>query len=336
MSFRADSPYFHTNRVIALSQTVPPPAVAPSAAKERADRPFLYAYLVSAAHSGSTLIGCLMQAHPEISSPGEFSTPFLPTIRCSCGTPYTECSFWRNWEAKAQDEGLLFDLPNPAFNCGDRPGGLLGRLAYYQFPFRWVNRSRDFLFGPLGHRRQLEAVRRSARLGEILCRIEGTRVFLDISKNPLQIPFLSRLPDVNVKVISLVRDGRGVICSLMKHYKQTREQAVGAWLWSCRNQERVVAQCVDPARVFRLRLEDLCREPARYRSELFRFLGVDDAVELDFSDLTKRHILANTMRLKFTGEVRLDEAWKTTLTKEDLAFFERHGGRRNRMNGYEA
>lgn len=46
-----------------------------------------YVYLQSVEHSGSTLIACLVDAHPEVTGVGEFGTPFSPQGNCSCGAP---------------------------------------------------------------------------------------------------------------------------------------------------------------------------------------------------------------------------------------------------------
>jgi hypothetical protein len=46
------------------------------------------------------------------------------------------------------------------------------------------------------------------------------------------------------------------------------------------------------------------------------------------------HVVGNGMRLDATREVRLDERWKTALTSEDLAMFERVSGVYNRQLGY--
>jgi hypothetical protein len=67
---------------------------------------------------------------------------------------------------------------------------------------------------------------------------------------------------------------------------------------------------------------------------LFRFIGVNDQVELDFADKSRFHILGNRMRHQFTGEVRTDQAWKTKLTLEQLSYFQARAGWMNRHYGY--
>ncbi len=47
------------------------------------------------------------------------------------------------------------------------------------------------------------------------------------------------------------------------------------------------------------------------------------------------HVLGNSIRLESQQEIRLDDRWKTSLSRQDLAEFERIAGRRNRSYGYE-
>ena len=85
-----------------------------------------------------------------------------------------------------------------------------------------------------------------------------------------------------------------------------------------------------------LQYEQLCKQPEATMRELSgEFLGLDpDRVVLDFRAKTQ-HILGNEMRLKSGSDIRLDERWRTTLTKEDLAVFEEVAGDINRKYGYE-
>ena len=68
---------------------------------------------------------------------------------------------------------------------------------------------------------------------------------------------------------------------------------------------------------------------------LCEFLGLDpERVVLDFrsADL---HVFGNSMRLESQREIRLDDRWKTDLSRQDLAEFQRLAGRENRSYGYE-
>lgn len=298
---------------------------------------FRYVYLCSAAHSGSTLIAFLLGAHPSVSTVGEYGANFAG--RCSCGVPsLVQCPLWQKWASKACEAG--FELPIGKLNINLEPrqsNGMIERLFYYQAPWGFVNRLRNLAYQirSSSHRRASDAIQRSVQLARILCRMHATSVFLDTTKNPLQIRFLAQYLGSRLKVISLVRDGRGVLGSLMEKEKLSREQAVDAWLWSNRNLDRAVAHYLLPQNVFRIRLEDLARDSGQTCQALFGFLGVDEKSSLDWSDRSEFHIIGNSMRHHFSGEVRLDESWRSKLSKADLAYFYKRAGWLNRRYGYE-
>lgn len=302
------------------------------------ERAFAYAYLVSAPHSGSTLLACLLGAHPEISSVGEFGSDWSKEeLLCSCGVGYLECSFWREWMELARREGIDFDVAKPDLNLEPRPqAGFVESLFYHLFPFKLQDWLRDLLYIP-GTALQSEArrrVERGVRLARLLCETQGTRVFFDSTKNAMQIRFLAGQRGLRLKVVSLIRDGRGVMCSLMKHYGTSPEAAIDNWLWSIRNQERAVAHYMKSVDVLQIRLEDLCRDPELQMRRLFEFLDVSPAAQLDYSDTSTRHVTGNTMRLKFDGVIRADESWRTKLTSTQLQLFASRAGRINRRYGY--
>ena len=307
--------------------------------QHRINNPLNYVYLTSVEHSGSTLISFLLGAHPKISTVGEFATDFPKNALCSCNEKYERCSFWADWAARAQTENIYFDVGNLGINMKPEHGkGFFEDLFYYQFPWKVLDAIREliFLFNANRRRKAFHAVDRSLRLARILCEKEGTNTFLDTTKNPLQIRFLSRHPGINLKVIALVRDGRAVMNSLLiKEKIYTPESAIAAWLYGNRNLERAVSHYISPQDVFRLRLEDLCNDPDVTLKSLFRFLNVDHNVKLDFSDRSRFHIVGNYMRHTFNGEVRRpDESWKRQLSPENLALFYAKASKINKKYGY--
>jgi len=271
---------------------------------------------------------------------GEFGTPFPKRGKCSCGSLYQDCVFWQKWAELAAENSMPFDLGNFDINISPDPaGGFWEDLFYYQFPLKTVDRIRDafYLVLPQRNKAAQAKIDRSVKLARILCDAEGASIFLDTTKNPLQIRFLSQHQRVDLKVICLVRDGRGVMNSLLtKEKTYTPESAVDSWLWGIRNMERTQRHYLDNSQVFFLKLEELCRQPEQKLAELLQFVGVEkDQVEFDYNQ-ANRHIVGNRMRLFFDGTIRKpDEAWRRELSKENLALFEAKAGDVNRKYGYE-
>ena len=286
-----------------------------------------YVYLTSAPHSGSTLIACLLSAHPEISSVGEFGTHFPQTNRCSCGTLYSACPFWHEWAALAGEKKVKFDIGNLEINVGPKHGSLLDSVYYYLFKAKSLNKIRDFLFDCLlpGKSRAIkEKINKSILLSKLLCEKENTRIFLDTTKNPFQIKFLARHPGVRLKVIDLKRDGRAVMCSLLTKEKvYTPKSAIDAWVWANRNLQRTIeSNYISPKNVFKLRLEDICENSENVLKQLYYFLEIAPDPVLDFSDKKRFHIVGNDIRHKFNGVIhKHDEKWRDLLSNEDLSLY---------------
>ena len=66
-----------------------------------------------------------------------------------------------------------------------------------------------------------------------------------------------------------------------------------------------------------LRYEDLCHNPGRFLDQTMDFLCVDRQDMLSKTG-AESHVLGNTMRMKFDGEIREDLTWKTTLQPEQI------------------
>jgi len=303
-----------------------------------AKRAFTYGYLCSCPRSGSTLVASLLAYHPEVSTVGEFGEPFAKKARCTCGSMLESCELWVKWEERARKEGLDFEIGNVGIALINHVQKSYWEDFYYHlFPSRLFNRARDVLFTAASHypQKAKEVIARSVRLAQILCEMEGTACFFDSSKIASQVRFLSKYSNVSLRVIGLVRDGRATMCSLMEKLGKTKEEAVRDWLWWNRTIERTIAHYANPATVFRLRLEDLCRNPSGVMDALCQFLGLNPIGSFDYRNKSKYHVLGNPTRHQFNGELRLDESWKTKLTRESLDYFRRHAGKMNRHYGYE-
>jgi hypothetical protein len=213
---------------------------------------------------------------------------------------------------------------------------LAASVFYYHLPWRIADRVRDSF---LRTNRRLwsearRAIDRSYHLAKILCDAENTRLFFDSTKNGYQIKFLASDPRIDLKVVALVRDGRGVMSSMIRRENWTPERAVRGWVRSWQMIKRST-RYLPKQNVFWLRLEDLCRDPNKVIKELQVFCGIPAA--LDLADLTSvpRHIIGNQMRHSFDGKIKLDESWRDNLSEKDLALFERKAGRLNRSLGYK-
>ena len=175
---------------------------------------------------------------------------------------------------------------------------------------------------------------RNAGLIDTVCEVSGQTIIVDSSKDALRLKYLLRNPALDVQIVWLIRDGRGVA---LTYYLDEKRLAMrpAAWEWrrSIEEAQELLAH-VDRQSWTAARYEELCADPAGTLARLFNFIGVDPAAAtLDFR-ARQHHIVGNWMRLQKSSEIQLDERWKTLLTAHDLRDFDAVAGRMNRRFGY--
>jgi hypothetical protein len=319
-------------------------------------------YILAASHSGSTMLAMLLAAHPDLCTIGELklsaaSMGDVERYRCSCGQRIRECPFWSAVADEMAKSGHPFDVADARtayHSCG---GGFAHRLMrpLHRGPILEGVRDLGLRLSPAWRREVAETHRRTAALVATLCRMSGARMVVDSSKLAMQLKYLLRNPELNVKVIRLVRDGRGVALAYMDpsgfadaadpalraggtgltHPETGRPMAVAAHEWRRCNEE---AECLlarlDRRRWLQLRYEDLCSDPRVALADVFEFLGIEPRKwHPEFRSLAY-HVIGNGMRMDSTSQIRLDERWKQVLTTDDLCLFDSVAGDMNHRYGY--
>ncbi|MCC7293824.1 MAG: sulfotransferase [Phycisphaerales bacterium] len=299
-----------------------------------------FTYILAASHSGSTLLTMLLASHPEVASVGETSALLWrgksDSSTCSCGAPLDACPFWATVREGMRRRGV--DCESPDFQTDFRLPAcrLTDRVlrAEFQGPMLEAVRDACLAVSPAWRRRGPAILKANAALIEAVTELKRVRVFLDSSKEPHRLKFLMRIPSLHVKVIQLVRDGRGVAASYLKRNELPLRQACDEWRRSIVSEEHVLRR-FSSDRVLRLRYEDFCRDSADSARRIFGFLGVNPSHSIRDFHKADHHILGNRMRLSASGEIRLDEKWRSTMTPESIRVFEDMGGAINRRYGYE-
>ena len=317
-------------------------------------------YILAASHSGSTLLAMLLNGHRDVCSVGELKATNLGDVeryRCSCGTSIAECAFWRDVTAGMARRGLSFDIAHPGTHFS-RPGSAYARRLLrplHRAPFLERVRDAGLALSPTWRHFLADVQRRNTALIETLCEQTGVKIVADSSKIALRLKYLLRNLDLDVQVIRLIRDGRGVALTYTDPARfadatdprlrgggtggdrrdeiLSVRQAAHEWRRSNEEAEHLLAG-VEPHRRIEVRYEDFCRDPDGALDRLFGFLGVDPAGrQLDFRSASP-HVIGNGMRLDTTSEIRLDERWRTALGPGERAAFDEVAGDLNRRYGY--
>lgn len=295
-------------------------------------------FICSPSYSGSTLLTILLDEHPEIATLGELKASAFGDIyryECSCGQLLRECTFFRQLEAQVKvGSGLDFSVLDwrTHFVSSD----VIAR--------RLIN---PMLKGPGFELLRRIGIRTSASaqsaLAETTCRnralinatlhMNQASVFLDGSKDPIRAKYLIDTGAWDVRVILLVRDGRGVTHSYMRHEGVSMDYALEEWKKKISEMHRLASLVGTGSMV--VRYEDLCSAPLDTLNGILDFAGLTRLQQLNFPILHEnRHILGNAMRLRDIESVQVDEKWRTGLPEQDLQYFYQRAGRINEGFGY--
>ena len=287
-------------------------------------------YLAGSGRSGSTLLERTLGEMAGFVNVGELIDLFRRVAprneRCGCGQPFADCPFWAAVGAEAfggWDAGLLaatHQLQRRVARQRHLPRLLAARVA-----------GRDFR----------DAITRYgqtyARLYRAIAAQAGASYVVDASKWPVQALALARA-GLDVRVIHLVRDVRGVAHSLAKpdvarpHATAGTDvmwhvgpaSAAARWV-ACQSEADLLRRC--GIMVARLRYEDFVRQPRHSVTGALGVLAVPAAppqlahIAGGRISLGTSHGLSGNPSRFQGGEVtlRADEAWREGMPRRDRA-----------------
>ena len=294
--------------------------------------------------SGSTILDVVLGNHPDIESVGEASNLIrngwisreslrgIPKDRlrrpiCTCGkrldvlyvdTPDEACPFWasvrREWLERADGESIeSYPRLQNDFELKRRWPRLLYERRRPSAPLRSYARLTRTFF---------ESIRA----------VSGKPVIVDSTMVPIRTLALGMVPGIDLYVVHLVRDGRGVVTSLRKTFKKDvqagimwdhegrpmRKTAV-RWIVLNLASEWICTQ-LGPKRTMRLRYEDFVADP---KGALER---IGSLIELDLRDVADAASSGKPMqaghniggnRTKKSGTITLRpdaQEWRTALS----------------------
>jgi len=300
-------------------------------------------YILGCSRSGSTLLDTLLDNHTALHSCGELAylprPGWLHEVYCSCGMIGADCALWEKvvatWQAETGAASL--DAQWHAQNMFERYrsiGRLLQQRNNPSSAFNQYARYTRALFGAI------QAV-------------SDATAIVDSSKKPFRALALSMVPGIDLYVIHLVRDGRGVAWSLKKSFQKDARSGqmvdqnsenifysalhwTGVNLLSAWTRQQILRH-----RSIIVRYEDLVFKP----DETLCTIG--EVTGLDFTDLINQvkvsnrlrggsHTIAgNSMRMAREITLRPDITWRENLSAGDQRWFNFIGGWLLRRYGYE-
>ncbi len=271
--------------------------------------------------SGSTLLSHMLGAAPHMVAVGELRYVWQAGVTadelCGCGLTFSGCPFWTEVGARAFGGW-------DAVDAGEVLALEAAVLRHSRIPL---------LAAPWLVPGHAEKLRRYAELtaalyGGIL-EVSGATAVVDSTKNPPYAYFLRRAAGVDLRVIHLVRDSRGVVFSWMK--KMVRPEITSAdgayfeefsplraavrWM-ECNLAFELLRRLRTPT--VRVRYESLVGDPRRELEHAMERLGHEtDFAFLEAGELevaAQHSVRGNPMRFAHgRQQVRVDDAWRTQM-----------------------
>jgi Sulfotransferase family len=276
-------------------------------------------FLGGLGRSGTTVLARLLGGLPGVCSVGEvvnlWRQGLLENERCGCGEAFRRCQFWRRvgavafggWHTIDAQRVLalksLLDRNAPLLAASRPPSALRRGLEEYQGFY--------------------------LRLYGAVAEVSGCAVIADASKHASLALCLRHCDDLEMRVLHMVRDSRGVAYSWTKRVPRPEATRAGsvmdrfspvhsAMLWNAYNLGfELLARLRVPTLL--VRYEDLVRSPAAMLRQVAAFAGVPGGDEMlsflhgSSAELTTTHLVAgNPMRFD-TGRLALreDDAWRS-------------------------
>lgn len=307
-------------------ETVAESAGAPGAEPgRRSGRSVKVLYIAGIGRSGSTLVARALGAVEDLAAVGEvmhfFGRGLTNNELCGCGRPVRDCPLWGRVAERLEEPGP--PLPTADIERFRQRATEGGQLASLFSPLRTPS-FEEKLEAYRGHLRRLYATLR---------RVAGAGAVVDSSKNAGYARVLSATPGVDLHLVHLVRDSRGVAHSLQKRKERPgvpwtggeelldrRRPGTAALFWSAA-QLLVESLRSRSSSYLRVRYRDFVRRPA---TSLRRILRSADEFEGPWQlnhardgslDLESQHVLAGNPMREERGEIDLREdlEWRREL-----------------------
>jgi hypothetical protein len=282
-------------------------------------------YIAGMTRSGTTLLDNVLNELPGFVGVGEVRTywrAMREPRRCRCGALVSECEFWSEVGAWAERHHGPLDVDRARFLQQSHVRSLplpLARLL-------WAKESASS--------EGAEYARLMARLYTAIGAVGGADVVVDSSKGPHDAYAISKFTDLDLFVIHLVRDPRGVAYSWSRrawhpdkpggHFERLRASEV-AIRWVTRNAitEILLARRLGP-RYMRVRYEDFVADPDETIGRISAMCGarrqrlpVSDA---EIPSGRRNHSVGGNPGQLTTGPVRIrpDHEWRERMGRRPM------------------
>ena len=319
------------------------------AASITAQDPIRVIYVMGAGRSGSTALEAMLGDHDDVVAVGEMSTIFSErwkeVCHCSCGKLSVQCDLWRDVQQRFCEITGLKSFQDHWTQHEYYEEFVPRQLGIPQ----WMRLS----LAAKSSERDVETWKaRNLAVYQALVDVTGKRIIVDSSKTPIRARALCMTPGLDVRLVHLVRDVRGVTWSRQKAYRKNPalglnkdQQPVPVWrsvaYWTVMNALSSLVRRAHPeCPSLLVRYEDYTSRP------LEEFARISEIAGLDYGPIAQRLVDGQPVRPQHTsagnpvrmlGAIRLspDFEWMEKLPEADRNTCWRLAGWMMRAYGYE-
>lgn len=327
-----------------MAKLTDPPHLTESGDTGSAD-PIRVVYVMGAGRSGSTVLDTILNNHDDVIGVGELVHLFIEGSaskeNCSCGEARDTCEIWRSVRERWSELTGLSSITQH-----ERLMTKFTRVQRLAIPewhrLRAGNPDPDFA----------ECLKQTRATYQAIADATGKRVIIESSKNPLRAKLLCLTPGLDVRLVHLVRDARGVAWSRMKPFARSKEGGVpqdikpkpihisaGYWLFMNFLSEQVRKSFPDQPST-RIHYEDFVSAPEQTLKKIGEVAGLDYSSIADRllsgAPMAPGHLYAGN-RVRTAGPIKLrsDMAWAEKLTPAQKRLTWLLTGYKLRQYGYE-
>jgi sulfotransferase family protein len=300
-------------------------------------------FVMGCGRSGSTMLDAILGSHSSAAGFGELcyaaEKAYLNGAYCACGEWGFACPFWAAVRQEWADRTGTSDVA--------RFASLVRTVESRKLR---LNRAVRAWRSPDSPFQEYAGLMKA--FFDSLRAVSGKAVIVDSSKRPARALALSMIPGIDVRLIHLIRDVRGVVWSAKKRLKQDERGGVSnedrgktlvrsVAVWSIMNRlSEDVRRRLPASHTVQVRYEDYVTRP----SDVLDRIG--EVAELDFSALGAKltagapveigHAIAgNRMRMATEIRLRADTEWITRLSPRERRMCWALAGRQLRRYGYQ-
>jgi hypothetical protein len=262
----------------------------------------------------------VLGSHKDIESVGELvnvpKSGWINDEYCSCGKRASKCEFWSSVKDK-----WMRQVKNTEISEYLESYNRLQKLSTVFIKMKKPNKSSEYL----------AFAEQTKLLYETILAVSEKSIVVDSSKSPFWAYLLSFINGIDLYLVHLVRDGRGVVSSLKKTFKKNEILGVqkdinahsilrSAIAWFYVNiQSEWVRRQIPQDRSIQIKYEEFVSNPRDVLCKIGSIVGVklDEVADiLEAGDPIRiPHTIAGN-RLRMAGQIKLhlDDEWRNRLS----------------------